>query len=88
MRGAPDIEALRQMNQVDLAIEYAERCVAIVALYLNRRLWPFTALYLQKAGLVYDLTAIDNCSGNLTPPKERQALFNAFQGLSSGPLPL
>jgi hypothetical protein len=38
MRGAPDIEALRQMNQVDLAIEYAERCVAIVALYLNRRL--------------------------------------------------
>jgi len=27
-------------------------------------------------------------SGNLSPPKERQALFNAFQGLSSGPLPV
>ncbi len=41
MRGAPDIEALRQMDQVDLAIEYAERCVAIVALYLNS-LFPDT----------------------------------------------
>jgi hypothetical protein len=30
MNDAPDIEALRQMEQMDLAIEYAERCVAVV----------------------------------------------------------
>lgn len=31
MRGAPDIETLRQMEQPDLAIEYAERCAAMAA---------------------------------------------------------
>ena len=30
MRDAPDIERLRQMEQMDLAIEHAERCVAAV----------------------------------------------------------
>src|SRR4029077_7523566 len=30
MKDAPDIEALRKMEQMDLAIEYAERCVAVV----------------------------------------------------------
>jgi hypothetical protein len=30
MKDAPDIEALRQMEQADLAIEYAERCAAVV----------------------------------------------------------
>jgi len=31
MQDAPDIGALRQMEQPDLAIEYAERCLATVA---------------------------------------------------------
>ena len=30
MQRSPDSEALRQMEQADLAIEYAERCVAMV----------------------------------------------------------
>jgi hypothetical protein len=30
MKDAPDIEALGQMEQADLAIECAERCVAAV----------------------------------------------------------
>jgi hypothetical protein len=29
MKDAPDIEALHQMEQADLAIEYAERCAAV-----------------------------------------------------------
>jgi hypothetical protein len=31
MRDAPNIERLRQIEQMDLAIEHAERCVAAVA---------------------------------------------------------
>ncbi len=31
MRGALDIEALQQMEQPDLAIEYSERCAAMAA---------------------------------------------------------
>lgn len=37
MKDAPDIEALRKMEQMDLAIEYAERCLAVVPGWRNTR---------------------------------------------------
>jgi hypothetical protein len=40
MKDAPDIEALRHMDQADLAIEYAERCAAVVPNRLQQPVVP------------------------------------------------
>lgn len=40
------------------------------------------------SGIEFCLIILLDLSGKLSPPKNRQALFNAFQGLSSGPLPV
>jgi hypothetical protein len=42
MQYAPDIEALRQLEQTDLAIEYAERCVAVVPNLSQKSVVPIT----------------------------------------------
>ena len=40
MKDAADIEVLRQMEQIDLAIEYAERCLSVVPNLPKNQLIP------------------------------------------------